>query len=130
MFVQGIKGGVMAGRTVFAHSQRIQALEMLRRQEEWDAFKFFVARWRELAARATEQGKPAPDILPHPEDIEFADDLTVNVLGPMDAEELKPYLTLADFRDLFFAMFVYGIVEAAAAKTTARIRSILGHSPA
>lgn len=107
IIAKAIKGSPMAQRTIIAENQRVHALEMRRRQEIWDSAKSYVAWWSAAAERAKSQGKPAPTMLPHPADIEFADDLHVYVRGPTDADDLKKAVVRANFRDLYLAMMVY-----------------------
>jgi hypothetical protein len=102
-----LKGSPSAQRTVIAENQRVQELEMRHRKEVWDSWQSYVARWRNAAARAHANDRPAPDWLPHADDIEFEKDLSVYLRGPTNADELKAARRTADFRDLFLAMLVY-----------------------
>jgi hypothetical protein len=102
-----MKGSPAAQRAVTAENHRVRALQRRHREEVWDSYQSYVARWRRAAARAKAQGRPDPDWLPHPDDIEFGPDLCVYLRGPDNAEELKSARRTADFRDLFNAMLVY-----------------------
>jgi hypothetical protein len=106
---KAIKGSPMAQRFVMAENRRVQELELRRKQEIWDFWRSYVTEWNKAAARARAHGRPLPDSLPHPADLEFADDGCVYARGPINAEELKQDLKVADFRDLFFSMHVYSI---------------------
>jgi hypothetical protein len=107
-YAKALKGSPMAQRTVIEQNQRVQAIEMRRRQEIWESYQSYVREWHQIAARAKAQNRPAPTTLPHPDDIEFGDSLCVFVRGPRTVEELKRYLVTVDFRELFLAMNAYG----------------------
>ena len=100
-----MKGGILAQRTVIEHYQRIQAVEMKRRQELWAQARAYVDRWPALAKHAEERSQPRP--LPHPDDIEFTED-GYAVRGPCNAEELQTAMIVVDSRDLFLSLDAYG----------------------
>ena len=111
LYARAIRGSPMANRIIIEETRRVQTKVLRMKQEIWDSYQAYVSRCREAEARAKAQGRPAPTFLPHPDDIEFADDLCVYALGPINAEQLKRSQTCVDFRDLFLAMHVYGITE-------------------
>lgn len=64
-----LKGGVLAQRTLLELFAKEDALYRSEKQKSFDIWRNYKARAEEQLAAAARKGKPAPDLVPHPEDI-------------------------------------------------------------
>lgn len=83
------KGNVRAAGLLFdlkRTGDQAHAREIKERKERWTKYKDFQSQ---RLAEAAKEGKPAPRILPHPDDVIIDDDEGVRLIGPVDDDEQK-----------------------------------------
>lgn len=94
------KGNVRAAGLLFdlkRTGDQAHAREIKERKERWTKYKDFQSQ---RLAEAAKEGKPAPKILPHPDDVIIDDDEGVRFVGPVDEAQLKEMYERLVFRDL------------------------------
>jgi len=106
--LSAMRGGVYAQRTVLEYLEREDERLHRERRESYDFWQKYQEKSREAAAAAEKAGKPAPDLLPHPDDIVLdAYRLEVRFLGAVDEDGRKAERIADRFYRLGFEMAAY-----------------------
>ena len=95
-----LKGSPLAQRHLIDRIESLEqeaAVELARRHTCWNDYQ---ARWRERIASAEAGGEPAPNPLPHPDDIVIEPGKPVRFRGPLNEEEAKKFEETCRVRDI------------------------------
>lgn len=108
LFHKAINGGYMAQRTYLMfqlEEDRRLAAEQERRFNSWQEYQDKV---KPLFDEARKNGEPEPDLLPHPDDIEFDyGERSVKILGPLDREDAVRYDKWLKDAEIFFELMIF-----------------------
>lgn len=108
LFQTALKGGPLAQRTYLQmqlEEDRRLAVEQERRFNSWQEYQDKV---KPLFDDARKNGEPEPDLLPHPDDIEFDyGERSVKILGPLDHEDAIRFEKWRKDAEVFFEMILF-----------------------
>jgi Family of unknown function (DUF5681) len=108
MGVQGVKGGVLAGRTYLNALAREEAKLMEARRPDYEFWRDYKAKALATIEAAIQQGETPPEVLPHPDDIAIDHGtLLVEINGPVDTVSLREYEAIRHKRDLLFELMAF-----------------------
>lgn len=105
---QALAGGVLAARTYLEYQAAEDERIAREREESFVFWRDYISRVREELRKAQEQGRSVPDPVPHPDDmvLNYAD-RTVDINGPITAEDKATMNTLRDMSLLFYELSLY-----------------------
>lgn len=100
------KGSPHAQRTWFTAIAEAAAREAANKEESAAFWCRYQKEARHILAAAEKQGKPPPEIVPHPDDIVIDHQNNVSVMGAVTSEEARAYDHIAGQRDAFLRQHV------------------------
>ncbi|WP_347310803.1 hypothetical protein [Defluviimonas sp. SAOS-178_SWC] len=101
-----IKGSPYAQRVAFQTLKEAIANETQVKADTAALWRGYQRKARRVIAAGEKQGKPPPEILPHPDDIVIDGANTVTFDGPLTAEEASAFDHIAGQRDAFMRQHV------------------------
>lgn len=106
--MKGMQGGVLAARTYLQYQMAEDEREAVERKERFDFWRNYVREERKRVDEAREHGRPIPNLVPHPDDIEFNYvSWEVAFHGPMNAAQAAGASGRRADADLYYELSIY-----------------------
>lgn len=105
---KAMQGGILAQRTFLSLQQAEDARLAAEQEEVFSSWEDYVTQARKAFELAEVNGKPEPDLHPHPSDVILDyDNREVRVIGPRDATEAEWCRTNRRKFELFFELMLF-----------------------
>jgi hypothetical protein len=105
---KAMQGGILAQRTYLALQQAEDARLAAEQEEVFSSFEDYVTEARKAFELAEANGKPEPDLIPHPSDVILDyDNREVRIIGPRNADEVERCRINRAKLELFYELMLF-----------------------